>query len=99
MKLYKRLILYYFTGTGNTLKAGKWICEEAEKMDISTSMHLIDKDSKVDYCEIDSKTLIGFLAPTHGFSIAPAMLRFIFKFPSNVSSSVRFNYDSPHVYI
>jgi Pyruvate/2-oxoacid:ferredoxin oxidoreductase delta subunit len=82
MKKYNKVIIYYFTGTGNALKAGRWICEEAEKRNIKACLYAIDHNYKVNPDEIDSKTLIGFLSPTHGFNLAPAMLRFIVKFPA-----------------
>jgi hypothetical protein len=88
MKKYNKLVIYYFTGTGNALKAGRWICEEAEKKNIEVGMYPIDRNYKTNIYEIDSDTLIGFLAPTHGFSIAPAMLKFINKFPAKIEADV-----------
>ncbi len=88
MQKYHKLILYYFTGTGNALKAARWICKEAEKKNIASRMYAIDDHYKANPDELDSKTLIGFLSPTHGFNIAPAMLKFILRFPSNIKSDV-----------
>jgi flavodoxin len=42
MKRYNKVIIYYFTGTGNALKAGRWICKEAEKRNIDARMYAID---------------------------------------------------------
>ncbi len=61
MEKYNKLIIYYFTGTGNALKAGRWICEETEKRNIETCMYAIDDNYKANPDEFDSKTLIGFL--------------------------------------
>ena len=80
-KKYNKIIIYYFTGTGNALKAARWICEEAEKRNIEHVLYPIDRNYKPNLGEIDSDTLIGFLAPTHGFNIAPAMQKFINRFP------------------
>lgn len=88
MKKYEKIIIYYFTGTGNALLAGRWICKEAEKTNIKTSIYSIDKNYRPNPEEIDCNTLIGFLAPTHGFGIAPAMLKFIVKFPAKLKSDV-----------
>lgn len=88
MKSYSKIIIYYFTGTGNALKSGRWICEEAKKRNIDTSLYAIDRSYRPNLNEIDSNTLIGFLAPTHGFNIAPAMLKFISKFPSKIKANV-----------
>ena len=88
MKTYNKLILYYFTGTGNALKAGRWLCKEAEKRNIKALMYAIDDKYKPNPKDLDSNTLIGFLTPTHGFNIAPAMLRFIMKFPAKIKADV-----------
>ncbi len=88
MKKYRKVIIYYFTGTGNALKAARWICEEAVKRNIEFKLYPIDRDYKPNINKIESDTLIGFLAPTHGFNIAPAMLKFIIRFPSNLNTDV-----------
>ena len=88
MKKYNKIIIYYFTGTGNALKAGRWICKEAENRNIDARIYASDDNYKANPDEIDGKTLIGFLSPTHGFNIAPAMLKFIFKFPSGIKADV-----------
>lgn len=88
MKKYNKVIIYYFTGTGNALKAGRWICAEAEKKNIEARMYPIDDNYKPNPDEFDSKTLIGFLSPTHGFNLAPAMLKFIVKFPTGTKADV-----------
>ena len=88
MKKYNKLILYYFSGTGNALKAGRWICEQAEKRNIKASMYAVEDNYKTNPGEIDSKTLIGFLSATHGFNVAPAMLKFIRKFPAGIKADI-----------
>jgi ferredoxin/flavodoxin len=81
MPKYNRLILYYFTGTGNALKVARWIEEFAREKNIGNIiLQPIDRDYKPDISEIEGKTLIGFLYPTHGFNLPPAMLKFIRKF-------------------
>lgn len=87
---YNKVIIYYFTGTGNALKAGRWISEEAEKRNITSQLYPIDRNYQPNLDEIGNKTLIGFLAPTHGFNLAPAMLRFIINFPAEIGADVFF---------
>ena len=60
MKRYSKILIYYFTGTGNALKAGRWVCEEAEKRNIESKLYSIDRNYKPNPDEIDSNTLIGF---------------------------------------
>ncbi len=88
MKKYNKIIMYYFTGTGNSLKAGQWIYSEAKNRNIPSRIYSIDDNYLPDRGELDNNTLIGFLSPTHGFNVAPAMLKFILKFPSRIKADV-----------
>jgi ferredoxin len=78
---YNNLIVYYFSGTGNALKASEWLIEKAKEYGISTSLHSIDRFENIEKPVTDNKTLIAFCFPTHGFNAAPLMLKFLRKFP------------------
>jgi len=88
---YDNLIVYYFTGTGNALKAGEWLVEKAREYGISTSLHSIDRFKDIEKPVSDSKILIAFCFPTHGFNAAPIMLKFIRKFPKGKADIVIIN--------
>ncbi len=88
MKNYSKIILYYFTGTGNALTAGRWIAKEAARKNIAVKLQSIDNNYRVNPDDLDTTTLIGFLSPTHGFNISPAMLKFIFKFPARIKADI-----------
>ena len=78
---YNNLIVYYFSGTGNALKASEWLIEKAEEYGMNASLHSIDRFKNIEMPETDSKTLIAFCFPTHGFNAAPIMLKLLRKFP------------------
>lgn len=78
---YKKIILFYFTGTGNALTAARWIIESASMLRIPAELHAIDRGYKPDPEILNPSTLIGFLYPTHGFNAAPSMLYFMMTFP------------------
>jgi ferredoxin len=78
---WSNLLLYYFTGTGNALTAGRWLADEAGKHGLAVHLQAIDRSYRADKSELREKSLIGFLYPTHGFSLAPSMLYFILHFP------------------
>jgi ferredoxin/flavodoxin len=78
---YKKLIIFYFSGTGNALKAARWIIEEASRNGITTEIHSIDREYHPDPGSIVPSTLVGFLYPTHGFNAAPSMIYFLMRFP------------------
>lgn len=79
--IYKNVILYYFSGTGNALTAARWIKNLAEQSGRSVKIVPIDNGYKPDPDDLTDDTLIGFFYPTHGFNAAPTMLEFIRKFP------------------
>jgi Pyruvate/2-oxoacid:ferredoxin oxidoreductase delta subunit len=79
--MYKDLTIYYFSGTGNALTASRWITEHARKKGIKTNLISIDRFEKILVPPAQSKRLIGFCYPTHGFNLPWIMLKFIFKFP------------------
>jgi len=80
---YKRLIVYYFSGTGNAKQAAKWIVEVANKAGMETQLLNIAKLPKDSNLSLTENTLIGFCYPTHGFNAPPILLRFLMQFPKS----------------
>ena len=78
---YRKLIIYYFSGTGNAKNASMWMLKVAEENDLQTQIVNIDRFETIDKPEIIDRTLIGFCSPTHGFNLPPIVLKFIRKFP------------------
>lgn len=85
---YDKLIIYYFSGTGNAKNAAYWIKEVAEEREIDSYLINIDRFKAIEIPEITEKTLIGFCSATHGFNMPPIVLRFLFKFPSLKNNDV-----------
>ncbi len=78
---YHKLIIYYFSGTGNARNAAGWIREVAEENGMETHVVNIDKHEKINLIDFSEKCIIGICFPTHGFNLPPIVLRFIRKFP------------------
>lgn len=85
---YQKLIIYYFSGTGNSRSAAQWMVEEAEKQGLTTEIINIDKFKEIQKPVVEGKTLIGFCAPTHGFNMPPIMLKYIARFPKAKNADV-----------
>ncbi len=83
---YKNLILYYFSGTGNAAAVCKWMAEYAKKSGVNVVVQSIDRIKTPTIPDLEGKTLIGFIYPTHGFFPIWSMLKFIIKFPKSSSS-------------
>ena len=80
--MYKNLIVYYFSGTGNALRASEWLSEKAKEHGIKVSIQSIDRFDSINKPVHEGKTLIAFCYPTHCFNAAPLMLKFIARFPT-----------------
>jgi NAD-dependent dihydropyrimidine dehydrogenase PreA subunit len=80
--MYDHVTIYYFSGTGNALTAGRWIRENAEKKGIKADLIPIDRFKEINVPVSEGKRLLGFCYPTHGFGIPWFMLKFISRFPA-----------------
>jgi len=81
--VYNRLIIYFFTGTGNAQAASNWIAEIALKKNIPVEIIRITPSLKVNAQSISKDALIGFCYPTHGFNAPPVVIDFILRFPKS----------------
>lgn len=88
MQRFKKIYIYYISGTGNARSASYWIADQAEKHGIKTNVIKIDRLENIEMPEKDSGNLIGFAYPTHGFNAAPIILRFISGFPRGIGKDV-----------
>lgn len=77
---YKKILIYYFTGTGNAKFAAYEIARLAKTKDVDVKVINIIKDDPC-FDEIDKNTIVGFCYPTHGFNAPPVVLKYISKFP------------------
>lgn len=79
---YNKLVIYYFSGTGNARYAAQTIAHESTKKGIISVVINIEDVNDIDKLNVGKKgDLIGFCYPTHGFNAPPNMLNFIWKFP------------------
>ena len=78
---YKQVIIYYFSGTGNAKNTAFWIADEAKIKGLNTDIINIDKVKSENISQTLENTLIGFIAPTHGFHFPEIMRKFIRHFP------------------
>ena len=83
MAAFNKLLIFYFTGTGNARAAAEWIIEGASAKGIESQLINIVDYLKLPQANISEKTLIGFCYPTHGFNAPPILLRFLMQFPQS----------------
>ncbi len=82
MVIFKKLVLFYFTGTGNALAAANWIKNYTLSINIESQIINIADNPNLNEISIDENTLIGFCHPTHGFNAPPIVIKFLRKFPA-----------------
>lgn len=74
----KAIIIYYFSGTGNSLQVAEWFREYLSE---KYSVELVNISEKEKVKTADPNSMVGFISPVHGFNYPPIMLNFIFRFP------------------
>lgn len=75
-----KLIIYYFSGTGNAKQVAMWILDSAKTKGLETRLVNIGKGESLGNDDINEDTLIGFIYPTHGFNAPPIVLKYLWKF-------------------
>ncbi len=78
---YTNAVFYHFSGTGNARRAAIWMSDRLSAAGVPAETHAITIGTKAQPVADDSRPLIGFFFPVHGFATIWAMLRFILLFP------------------
>lgn len=78
---YKRLLIFWFSGTGNARSVAGWIREYANAEGVITELHDLSSKEYPDISSLPEKTMIGFCYPTHGFNAPPLVIKYLRKFP------------------
>ncbi len=81
-----QVMTYYFTGTGNSLCASRWLSENASQAGVKARVQAIDRFDIHSIPQPLPDVRLGFAYPTHGFNIPWYMLKFILCFPRGRNS-------------
>ncbi|MCF8378908.1 MAG: EFR1 family ferrodoxin [Bacteroidales bacterium] len=82
---YTKIIVYYFSGTGNAKQAAEWIVAFGNNLGLESKLVNISDTKGINISEYRSNVLLGFCYPTHGFNAPPVVLKFINNFPKGES--------------
>lgn len=91
MKEYGSVIIYYFTGTGNSGNVASWVSAVAESRNIPASVVNIAACDRTDIKRPPEDALVIFISPVHGFNYPPVMLNFIARFPGGRNNVILMN--------
>jgi Pyruvate/2-oxoacid:ferredoxin oxidoreductase delta subunit len=81
MTVYQKLLVYYFSGTGNSENVAHWMADVAKEEGMEISLINIAKTNRRQIELPDPKALVAFVSPIHGFNYPPVMLNFLIHFP------------------
>lgn len=81
MPIYSKLIVYYFSGTGNSANVAQWMAQIANKKGITSELINIAHIDRLQIPAPPTDALVAFCSPVHGFNYPPVMLAFIRRFP------------------
>lgn len=76
----QRVLLYSFTGTGNSLRAAQWMAAAARQAGLDARVTALPAAPPADGA-LGPGALLGLLCPAHGFTAPWAMLRFALGLP------------------
>lgn len=88
---YQKVIIYYFSGTGNSRNVANWVAAVAAKLTVECEIFNI---AAVGHNQINppgENTLVIFVSPIHGFNYPPLMVHFILRFPKGKGRVVLMN--------
>jgi len=88
---YNNIVIYFFSGTGNSKNVAKWLEEYATSEKISTTVIDIAKTERHNIQPPPEGALLIFISPIHGFNYPPIMLNFIANFPRGKNKIVLMN--------
>jgi len=81
MPSYSKLIVYYFSGTGNSANVARWMAEIAQSKNMETELINIAHINRLHIPVPPEDALVAFCSPVHGFNYPPVMQAFIRRFP------------------
>jgi len=88
---YKKLIVFYFSGTGNAKNVASWTAAVAAEKGIEKQVINIAVSDRRAIAMPDPEALVVFISPVHGFNYPPVMLHFIARFPKGKNNVVLMN--------
>jgi len=91
MKQFEKVIIFYFSGTGNARMIASWFSACALENKLSCRIFNIASKENLYLKEIDSKSLIVFISPIHGFNYPKITSDFIRNFPKGTNQVVLMN--------
>lgn len=91
MSIYQKLVIYYFSGTGNSRNVALWLSNVAKENSIESRLINISRIDRLTIEQPDTDELVVFVSPIHGFNYPPVMMHFIMRFPNGKNKVLLMN--------
>jgi len=91
MVTYQKLVVYYFSGTGNSENVAFWLSDIAKEKGMETTLLNIARIDRLSIKAPDPEALVVFVSPIHGFNYPPVMMHFIMRFPKGKNKVLLMN--------
>lgn len=91
MSIYQKLVIYYFSGTGNSRNVALWLSNVAKENNIESRIVNIGQIDRLTIEPPDPDVLVVFVSPIHGFNYPPVMMHFIMRFPKGKNKVLLMN--------
>jgi len=91
MPRFKKLLISYFSGTGNSRNVALALEREGIKAGLETSVVDIAVTDRKSIPSPEPDALLFFVSPVHGFNYPVVMLNYIFRFPRGRNTVVLMN--------
>jgi Pyruvate/2-oxoacid:ferredoxin oxidoreductase delta subunit len=88
---FRKLAIYFFSGTGNSRNAAVWLERCAEEKGIKVNLINISLSQRRLVPPPPDDALVAFISPVHGFNYPPIMVNFIAHFPRGKNRVVLMN--------
>ncbi|MHC1775025.1 MAG: EFR1 family ferrodoxin [Lentimicrobium sp.] len=88
---FQKVVVYYFSGTGNAKNVSFWLARVAEEMKIECRLINIAIIDRLNIEQPDDGALVVFVSPVHGFNYPPVMLHFLMRFPKGKNKVLLMN--------
>jgi ferredoxin len=83
---YKNTVIYFMSGTGNTLRAAKLAGGHAREIGTDVIFRWVTESNPEAEIRDDEETMVGVMMPTHGFIAPWLMIKFACRLPRRKST-------------
>lgn len=78
---YKKAVIYFLSGTGNSFRVAIWLHQICQKKNISSQVIPLDMSDPALEIQASKDILIALVYPTHGLLPPWSAIKFLFKMP------------------